>query len=234
MRIRPLAEDEQKYTYVQSQQISMQTENIGYLRGDFGGSGKDFFTTWIDRAAIYTTDEFKKELDEVVNALRSQECGLLQNQSTMREFVRQRPESMFETDRGMVSGFRVDTEKYAYLIRCNPSNGDYNFYCFCYVSEYLDSHIKNARQGIRFVDPHYKELFRIPDGGKIVITTPDGEKTEKVCRFVEEYHTEVGNQMFHICQFAELMQECGNSYKPVPDKSKEQERSEKLDRKISR
>lgn len=227
MKIRPLTEEEQKYTYAQSQQISMQTENIGYLRGDFGRDGKEFFTTWTDRAEPYKTDEFKAELDDVVNALRSQEYGLLQNRSAMTEFVRQHPDSMFETDRVMVSGFRVDTEKHAYLIRCNPVQGDYNFYCFCYVSEHLDRHMKNARQGIRFITPHYEELFRIPDGGKIAITTPDGEKTEKVCRFIEEYHTEVGNQLYHICQFAELMQRCGNSYEPVPDKGMQQGQPEK-------
>ena len=26
-------------------------------------------------------------------------------------------------------GFRVDTEKHAFLLRCNPTKGDYNFYC---------------------------------------------------------------------------------------------------------
>ena len=49
----------------------------------------------------------------------------------------------------------------------------------------------NARPGIRFVDPHYQELFRVPDGGRIIITEPDGEQREKICRFVDEYHTEV-------------------------------------------
>lgn len=63
-------------------------------------------------------------------------------------------------------GFRMDTEKHAFLFRCNPTKGDYNFYCFCYVKEWLDRHISKAEQGIRFIDPNYKELFRIPDGGQ--------------------------------------------------------------------
>ena len=79
----------------------------------------------------------------------------------------------------------------------------------------------NARQGIRFVNPHYKELFRIPDGGKIVITEPGGEQRERTCRFVEEYHTEVGSSLYHICEFAEIMQRNGNSYGPVQEKSRE-------------
>ena len=43
LKIRPLTEEERKYTYAQSMQLDGQTGNIGYLRGDFGSSGKQFF-----------------------------------------------------------------------------------------------------------------------------------------------------------------------------------------------
>ena len=85
----------------------------------------------------------------------------------------------------------------------------------------------NARQGIRFISPHYKELFHIPDGGKIAITEPGGNKREQTCRFVDEYHAEVGNNLYHICEFAEVMQRCGNSYEPLQEKSRQQEQPEK-------
>lgn len=227
LKIRPLAEEERKYTYAQSTQLDGQTGNIGCLRGDFGSAGNEFFTTWTDRWERYKTDVFQEELDGVVNALRSEEYGLLQDRTAMTDYVREHPDSLFGAGDGAVSGFRVDTGEHAYLIRCNPVQEDYNFYCYCYVSEYLDRHMANARQEIRFINPHYEELFRIPDGGKIVITEPDGKKREQVCRFVDEYHTEVGNSLFHICEFAEVMQRCGNSYEPVQGKSMEQEQPEK-------
>lgn len=66
-------------------------------------------------------------------------------------------------------GVRVDTEKYAYLLRLNPDRGEYNLYCYCYRRDWLDQHLKDAEKGIRFIDSHYKELFRIPDGGKVKI-----------------------------------------------------------------
>lgn len=44
---------------------------------------------------------------------------------------------------------------------------------------------------------------------------------------MEEYHTEVGNNLYHICEFAEVMQRCGNSYEPVQEKGREQEQPEK-------
>ena len=33
-------------------------------------------------------------------------------------------------------------------------------------------------KGIRFIDSSYNNKFRLPDGGKIQITTPSGEKTK--------------------------------------------------------
>lgn len=84
------------------------------------------------------------------------------------------------------------------------------------MKEWLDKHIQKAEQGIRFIDPNYKELFRIPDGGKIIITSSWGEKTERPCRFIDEYHTEIGNNIFHICEFAERMEQNGVTYEPKP------------------
>lgn len=68
---------------------------------------------------------------------------------------------------------------------------------------------------IRFIDSHYKELFRIPDGGKIEITYENGEKHIRECKYIDDYHTKVGNNTFHICQFAETMERNRNTYKPA-------------------
>ena len=57
------------YAYNQSSQLEGQTGCIGHLRGDFG-AGKEFYTSWFDHRREYKTDEFKAELDEVVNTLR--------------------------------------------------------------------------------------------------------------------------------------------------------------------
>ena len=132
----------------------------------------------------------------------------------MSAFARQYADSAFKGCYCTEYGFRVDTEKHAYLLRCNPTRGDYNFYCYCFVKEWLDKHIQKAEQGIRFIDPNYKELFRIPDGGRIIVTNSWGEKREYSCRFIDECHTEVGNNIFHICEFAERMQQNGATYEP--------------------
>ena len=216
MEIRALTQPEQKYTYAQSMQLEGQTGCIGHLRGDFAPSGYGFHTAWSDTRGQWKTDEFQSELDDVINALR-EDKGLLHNRYDMSAYAKKSPESAFKGNYCTEYGFRVDTEKHAFLFRCNPTKGDYNFYCYCYVKEWLDKHIKNAEKGIRFIDPHYKEKFRIPDGGKIIITYDWGEKAEKTCRYIDEYHTEVGSNLYHICEFAERMERNGHTYEPKPD-----------------
>ena len=69
---------------------------------------------------------------------------------------------------------------------------------------------------IRFIDSHYKDLFHIPDGSCVQIHYPD-ETVVKPCTFIDEYHTQIGYNVFHICQFAEIMECNGASYMPEPE-----------------
>lgn len=214
MDIRPLTIAEQKYTYAQSHQLEGQTGSIGYLRGDFGSDGKQFFSSWFDHRQSLKTDVFKSELDEVINALRSEQYGLLQNRTAMVRYVREFPDSAFRGSYTTEYGFRADTQTHAFLIRCNPIRGAYNFYCCCFVREWLDRHMEKANQDIRFIDSGYKELFRLPDGENIIITLDNGEQLDRNCRYIDEAHLEVGNNLYHICEFAERMEKCGNTYTP--------------------
>lgn len=68
---------------------------------------------------------------------------------------------------------------------------------------------------IRFIDSHYNELFRIPDGCQITIHYPDGHKENRVCQYIDDYHTYINGVCFHICQFAEIMERNGNKYSPT-------------------
>ena len=220
--INPLTEAECKYTYAQSTPIEGQTGCRGQLRGDFGSGGNEFFTSWFDHRRDLKTDQFKNELDEVINALRSGEYGLLKSRTDMSQYARSRPDSAFEGSYTTEYGFRADTEKYAFLIRCNPTRGDYNFYCYCYVREWLDRHMEKASRGIRFITPDYKEKFIIPDGDKIRITLSDGEQLDRPCRYIDDYNLEIGSNLFHICEFAERMEQNGNTVIPLRSSLPEQ------------
>ena len=219
MEIRTLTQPEQKYTYSQSMQLTGQTGCIGYLRGDFGSSGSDFHNTWKDQRGQWNTDGFKAELEKVIHTLRG-DNGLLHNRHDMEAIVEGSPDAAFMGECGTVYGFRVDTDQHAFLFRCDPAKGDHNFYCYCYVRRWLDQHMSNAERGISFIDSGYQELFRIPDGGKIMITNALGEKTERSCRYIDEYHVEIGkgwDNLYHICQFAEIMEKNGATYEPKPE-----------------
>ena len=79
---------------------------------------------------------------------------------------------------------------------------------------------------IRFINSDYQTLFHLPDGGRIRITYPDREPAERVCRFIDEYHTDIGGHHYHICEFAERMEQSGATYEPVqaePQKTKNKE-----------
>jgi len=76
---------------------------------------------------------------------------------------------------------------------------------------------------IRFIDPQYNELFRIPDGGSIVVTRPEGEMYPGVqeqwvgtCKYLDSTHVEINGTCWHIMQFAERQQEIGATVMPEP------------------
>ena len=166
------------------------------------------------------TDEFKAEFDDVINSLR-EEGDILHNRRALAKYCYCTPQSRMQEEPGYY-GVRVDTEKYAYLLRLNPDRGEYNLYCYCYRRDWLDQHMKDAEKGIRFIDSHYKELFRIPDGGKVKIHYSWNEDQIRTCRYIDDYHVEIGSNLYHICEFAERMEYGGHTCEPIWDNLPEQ------------
>lgn len=109
---------------------------IGHLRGDFG-SGTEFWTTWWDHQETLKDQEFKDELDAVVDALRKD--GPLKDLGSMERFCRSHPEARMSPAAGTdYFGFRVDTAKRRYYLRFMPLRGNYNFYIYCYQTDKLE------------------------------------------------------------------------------------------------
>lgn len=79
--------------------------------------------------------------------------------------------------------------------------------------------MENKKKEIRFIDPHYNEKFRIPDGGKIRIEYPEHPQWNHnaVCRYIDDYHLYVNSLCFHICEFAERMEQNGGMVRPEID-----------------
>ena len=71
------------------------------------------------------------------------------------------------------------------------------------------------RDDIRFINSSYDEQFRLPNGGKIEVEYPDRTFSAK-CEYIDDYHTYVGSEVYHICQFAEVLERGGGVCRPEP------------------
>ena len=71
------------------------------------------------------------------------------------------------------------------------------------------------KDDIRFINSGYDEQFRIPDGGTIQVEYPDRTFSAK-CEYIDDYHTYVGSEVYHICQFAEVLERGGGVCRPEP------------------
>ena len=77
------------------------------------------------------------------------------------------------------------------------------------------------KNDIRFINSGYEEQFRIPDGGTIQVEYPDRTFSAK-CEYIDDYHTYIGSEVYHICQFAEVLERGGGVCRPEPELEAEQ------------
>ena len=73
--------------------------------------------------------------------------------------------------------------------------------------------MREKDHSIRFITSSYDTLFRIPDGGIVEVRFPDRCFTAR-CEYLDDYHTKVGDTVFHICEFAELVERQGGTVRP--------------------
>lgn len=94
------------------------------------------------------------------------------------------------------------------------------------IKDWDNREIRSAREALkaelgaqepkqcRFIDAGYNKLFLVPSGERIILNKPDGSRTPAICENLDEYHTRIGNNVFHICEFAERCQKLGITYAP--------------------
>ena len=207
---------EQLYTFTQSSQIASQTGCLGHLRADFGENGTGFYTSWEDHRGDLKTDAFKARFNEIIEELRhgTDNGKLFSSRANLARFCFSHPTAAIAQAKDS-SAYRFNDGDYAYLMRLNSNRGDYNVYIYVYVADWLDKHLREAERGVRFIDPHYKELFRMPDGGQVRLTYRDGKSVVRTCRYIDDYHAEIGSSLYHICEFAEMCEQSGIKVEPV-------------------
>ena len=128
--LQEIGEDEELLSFSST---SQEQACIGHLRGDFG-RGTEFWTTWWDHHEELNGQEFKGELDHLVNSLR--ESGPLKDLRSMERFCREHAQARMSPKAGTeYYGFRVDTPQRRYYLRFLPLRGNYNFYIYCYQTD---------------------------------------------------------------------------------------------------
>ena len=127
--IRPALSEEAGFFYAMPPEKDAELGCIGHVRIDFGRGGDRFYHTWHPRGPEdLTTQGFKDELTEVVDAMRE---SVLKNFAAMTGYCRGHGG---EISGGWVQnyGYIVETENYQYCLRCNPAPGDYQAYLTCF------------------------------------------------------------------------------------------------------
>jgi len=217
--LRAATPQERLYLEKQSSQIEGQTGYIGVLNGSFEDTNKAFSTKWKNDGA-FRPEEFNEELDELVNALRFEDANgyLLKGRDAARLFCKDKPDSAFIGKYGKEYAFRADYKENSYLICLAPLMTGQNFQIRCYARKWLDRHMGRAREGIRFITPDYRELFRISDGDSVRLRDENGSADLR-CRFIDETHLEMSlgrsTSLYHICELAERVKQSGKTVVPL-------------------
>ena len=208
---------ERLYLYQNSTQINAQTGFQGYLRGDFDNCGDVFHHDFFP-AKTPVDLEFADALQQVMEALRD---TILKSFDTLRTFCYgdgydgHIPSELEEA----AFAARIDNGNYAFFLRFHPLKGQYHVYCFCYRKDWLGQHMDKARNGIRFIDSSFTEKFRLEDGGRIRETaTAIDNSIERTARYIDDYHVEIGGNLYHICEYAERLEAAEKTVEPVTGK----------------
>lgn len=129
-QLRPASPEEAGLFYAQTPEGDKQLGAIGHVRIDFGSDRTSFHHSWWPRGpAELNTQEFRDELDKVVNDLRK---SVLKSLSTMKGFCWNHGGSIEGGTCCQNYGFTLETERYLYRLRCNPIEGDYQAYLSCF------------------------------------------------------------------------------------------------------
>ncbi len=208
-KFQPLRQEERKWLAVQSQQLGSMTGEIEWLHTILAKAGDATTFEWLNaiRYDLRDKDGYTQDRDAVAKMAFT---GPLLNKATFKDFASSQPEMKLDT--GCVA-FKVATTNFEFLFEITE---DLEAFCFAYKKQWLDLQIERARQGIRFVDlSSPKDLFRLADGDKLWIDLPDGDRLTRTVRFIDSSHFEIGNDIYHIDEWAERVKRSNLSMIPL-------------------
>lgn len=126
-----ISPDRRHWAYSADETFDLQNGCVGHLRGDFGRSGDEFWTTFFDHRTELKSDDFRSELQKVVTGL-TKKNALLCDFKTMRKLCR--AGTQVEPDNFCLE---AQTERYLYCLRCITQYGGYHFYLYAYDKQVM-------------------------------------------------------------------------------------------------
>lgn len=173
LNIHPFLPEETPYFYKQCKELDEKTGNVGCFIGRFEEPSSKLVSDWTDHTSRLNTAEFADDFNNMVDTLRQ---DMLKSRKDLRMYCMDHPGCIMLDSAGTDPdyGFRINTGKYSYMLRCNFSSPYYAFVLTAYSFLALDRNMREARNGVPILDLQGYERFRIPDGGKLKIASPDG------------------------------------------------------------
>jgi len=127
-------ETEKSLYYHLSEDEAIRFGLIGYTRADFGRSGNEFWSTWIDIQEKHKTPVFKQEFDVVMNFIVHSTENLATGEN---DFEINCFENLKIRKAGKGLDFKIITSNYSYYVRYSPRKNDYDMYIFSYLNKKL-------------------------------------------------------------------------------------------------
>ena len=146
---------------------------IGSLTANLNTGTPEFESAWRSRTFRLNTPEFTDEFNEMIGTLRQ---GILKSPAELRACCAACPDSILKDSPSadIRHGFRIDTGRYSYMLVCSFRSADCRLWLNAFSFLALDRHMREARSGIPILDQQGHERFRMPDGGKLRVTSQDG------------------------------------------------------------
>lgn len=158
--IRPASPEEAGLFYALSPEEDAEQGAIGHVRIDFGRSGDEFHHSWWPRGPEeLNSPEFKQELGEVVDELR---LSVLKGLGSMHGYCSGHGGQIEGGVCCQNYGYVMETERYLYRLRCNPTPDDYQAYLSCFLrQEQTLGLTEKGRQALKdAADPEKDHTYR--------------------------------------------------------------------------
>lgn len=151
LELYPMREEERDLFF-----SSLDTEDpslgcIGHVRGDFDRGSGVLYTTWWPHVwnDPLNTPEFAAHLEKTIHWLRTG-FSPLKNLELMDAFCSRYEHARIPGQTERCYGFRVESARYRYMLRCTPLQGWYHLYLYCYSKE----HMKQSPSECKEVNVH--------------------------------------------------------------------------------